>query len=254
MGWFPEYVGAGQRIGPSPQQGEPDNRPIADDELRLVLDGGKGDDWLISIGGTGAILIGGEGKDWLFNTSEHGQLYGDTVDGLDGEGNPLNTLKDLPEELKGYNDRGADNTDIFWFWPGTFIMDAGREDHISYFGLPITGGTNLPTIGGSLFSLMGFLSTIAQGSIAMDWINPFVFYGVSKSGQLLIVDAITAALGVGPDDMKGLMVVEDYDFGRHEDVSWNQREYGELGLEFRLWGGNGEGRLSFRYGNWCGAI
>jgi hypothetical protein len=111
IGWQPDYIHRGQPVDPA----NPDSA-IATQDLRLTLDGGAGDDWVIALGGTGAITIGGEGRDWIFNTSAYGQLYGDTISGTDEQGNALA--------------QDAANSDVFWYWPGTFIMDAAPNDYL----------------------------------------------------------------------------------------------------------------------------
>jgi hypothetical protein len=194
IGITPEYIRAGQRIGAAPPDGVEDTRRVAEQDLRLTLDGGDGDDWVIALGGTGAITIGGAGRDFLFNTSAYGQLFGDSVD---GQGN-----SDGKASATGKMD-----SDVFWYWPGTFIMDAKPNDVLQFFGLPMLGGTN--TVAGIY---------AGDGSLAMDWLMPFVFYGYSQGGQLLIYNALMA--NVGPDDMKGRMVVEKYDFGGWKDAKW----------------------------------
>ncbi|MEQ1713802.1 MAG: hypothetical protein ABL908_20730, partial [Hyphomicrobium sp.] len=138
-------------------------RDAATGELvRSVIDAGTGDDVVFSLGNysangpVGGDVIGGEGRDLIFSMASRGHVYGDTVDGLGFDGRPLNLREPPPEDPSNdqleqpetqYVDRGAEHSDSFWFWPGTFIMDAGREDHISYFGLPLTGGTNMPVYG-----------------------------------------------------------------------------------------------------------
>ena len=183
--------------------------PIAETDLRLVLNGEAGDDWLLVGGGTGAILVGGEGRDFLFNTSFKGQLYGDTLDGV------------------GQSTSGIQDSDVFWYWPSTFIMDAQPNDILQMFGWPLLGGSN---------SVAGIYA--GDGSLAIDWLNWTVFYGATKSGQLLIFNAIAMALGIGAregDDFPaGVMVVEDYDFGGWKDAEWGRPAAGDLGLTFRI--------------------
>ena len=200
IGLFSEFVTKGTPIGPEPAEGAEDTRRIAETDLRLTLDGGEGDDWLIALGGTGAILVGGEGRDFLFNTSFKGQLYGDTLDGV------------------GQSTSGTQDSDVFWYWPSTFIMDAQPNDILQMFGWPLLGGSN---------SVAGIYA--GDGSLAIDWLNWTVFYGASKSGQLLIFNAIAMALGIGGGTDEdpfpaGVMVVEDYDFGGWKDKLRQQAE------------------------------
>ncbi|MCP4181695.1 MAG: hypothetical protein GY761_00005, partial [Hyphomicrobiales bacterium] len=124
VGLFPDYIEQGTAIGAEPAEGEEDTRPVAETNLRLTLNGGEGDDYLIALGGTGAILVGGEGRDFLFNTSFKGQMYGDTIDGV------------------GQSTSGTEDSDVFWYWPSTFIMDAQPNDILQMFGWPLLGGSN----------------------------------------------------------------------------------------------------------------
>ncbi|MCP4073961.1 MAG: hypothetical protein GY742_19875, partial [Hyphomicrobiales bacterium] len=204
-----EYLAPGEKIGPSPKEGDEDFREVSEAGERLVLDGEEGDDILIALGGTGAILVGGEGRDFLFNTSFKGQMYGDTIDGV------------------GQSASGTEDSDVFWYWPSTFIMDAQPNDILQMFGWPLLGGSN---------SVAGRYA--GDGSLAIDWLNWTVFYGATKSGQLLVVNAVAAALGIGARDgdpfPAGTMVVEDYDFGGWKDAEWGRPAAGDLGLTFRM--------------------
>ena len=183
-------------------QGEPPDTPTVL-EQRLKLDGGVGDDWLISLGGTGAVLVGGEGRDFLFNTSEYGQLYGDRIDGI------------------GQSTSGATDSDVFWYWPGTFIMDAQQNDILQMFGWPLSGGTNSKT------GLPGV------DTMANDWSVWSVFYGYTDSKQLIIYDSLLAELGIGPAGFEGKVIVEDFDFGGSKN-SWGVPKVSDLGMTFRF--------------------
>ncbi|MCP4096562.1 MAG: hypothetical protein GY748_10010, partial [Planctomycetaceae bacterium] len=229
-----DFVEAGGGI-PEEMGGAADGTSIAAEEMRLTIKGGAGDDRLIAVDGTGAILVGGDGTDFLFNTTFKGQLYGGKLDA-----------------------QGSDDTDIFWYWPSTFIMDAQPNDILQMFGWPLLGGSN---------SVAGIYA--GDGSLAIDWLNWTVFYGATKSGQLLVVNAVAAALGIGARDgdpfPAGTMVVEDYDstpawqgklrqqaetpareraFCRMaeqgymnigwKDAEWGRPAAGDLGLTFRI--------------------
>ena len=100
IGWEPEIRLAGDAINPN----NPES-PTATQEMRLTLDGGAGDDWVVALGGTGAIVVGGTGSDWLYNTSYKGQLYGGTLQG----------------EVSG---GGDGEMDVFWWSAG--IVHHGR--------------------------------------------------------------------------------------------------------------------------------
>ena len=205
IGFSAEFVAAGDPIIPE----DPDSQ-IAQQDLRMVLDGGAGDDTIITLGGTGAITIGGEGRDFIFNTSEFGQIYGDTIDGLDADGNEL-------------VHEGLENSDVFWYWPGTFIQDAQPNDILQIFGIPLVGGSN---------SVAGIPA--GDGSLAIDFFNWTTFYGTTTSGQLLVYNAIFDALDIGFEGREGVQVVEDYDFGGFSDENYGRAAAGDLGLTFRI--------------------
>ena len=170
----------------------------AEAEQRLKLDGGDGSDFIATLGGRGAVIVGGEGRDFLFNTSEYGQLYGDTIDGRDADGQPLvhTDNPDTPEN------EALANSDVFWYWPGTFIMDAQTNDILQLFGWPLTGGTN------TLTGLPG------KDGLAIDWTSWTTFYGYTDSNQLIIYNSLAASLDIGPAGLKGQMIVEDFDLRR----------------------------------------
>ena len=66
-----------------------------------------------------SVVIGGDGEDLLMNTARNGLIYGDSIDGT-----------------------GTRYKDIFWWSAGAFIMDAGKEDFLQMYGVPLTGGSN----------------------------------------------------------------------------------------------------------------
>jgi hypothetical protein len=96
----------------------------------LEIDGGEGNDILIALSGEGTKVIGGLGRDHIVNMTPGGQLYGDSIDGLTpgSDGTP----SEVPDT--------AENADHFWFAPGTTIMDPQKNDILSYYGIPLTGG------------------------------------------------------------------------------------------------------------------
>ncbi len=235
IAWKPDYIFKGEYINakdraqaeankdlPEDQQ-VPIDGPIAQQDLRLTLNGGDGDDWLIALGGTGAILVGGEGRDFLFNTSEYGQLWGDGFGGrpVDNPATPEN--------------ENLGDTDVFWYWPGTFIMDAQQNDILQMFGWPLTGGTNTLT---GLPGVDGF---------AIDWTVWSTFYAYTDANQLIIFNALAYILGIGPEGLKGQMIVENFDFGgtlgtvTNPDGStteayakWGVPAVSDLGMTFRM--------------------
>ncbi|MEQ1711935.1 MAG: hypothetical protein ABL908_11110, partial [Hyphomicrobium sp.] len=151
IGLFPTELKAGEKIGEAPPAGEEDIREISDSDLNLILDGGDGNDWVISVLGEKAVTIGGAGRDWIFNTSKEGVIFGDTIDGLD-------------PETGGKVTDSKENSDNFWFWPGVTIKDAGHYDVLKFFGLPLTGG-NIAA-GGSFAVAMTSIGGYTGGGLA----------------------------------------------------------------------------------------
>ncbi len=166
-------------------------------EERLTLEGGPGNDWLFVRGGQGAIAVGGGGRDVIFNGSEKGQLWGDSRDG-----------------------QGSRSPDVFLWWGDSFIMDAEEEDLLTMWGVPLRGGSN---------SIMGFGEAYVDASIAMDWMMWFMFYGATKSGQLLITPFWEA---------EKPMIVENFPFGEgYRSTLLGIPVSGDLGMVFRIYGG-----------------
>jgi hypothetical protein len=139
IAFFPDILKAGQKIGDPPvEPGQPDTREIAKTDLYAVLDGGKGNDWVITILGEGALTLGGEGRDWIFNTSEGGNVFGDTIDGLDSN----------RDKIKTDDPKHGDN---IWWWPNTTLWDAGKKDVLKFFGWTLVGGSEgIPLVVGGL--------------------------------------------------------------------------------------------------------
>jgi hypothetical protein len=102
--------------------------PLTQSEAHLTLDGGAGNDIIFAAGGSAkTTTIGGEGRDLVINRTRGGILYGDTIDGLSiGTGEALKDDKT--------------NSDTFWYYPDTTIMDAGHFDVLKFYGLTLTGG------------------------------------------------------------------------------------------------------------------
>jgi Ca2+-binding RTX toxin-like protein len=92
--------------------------PVTGEQVRSEIRGGAGNDIIFSIGqGVGGDVIGGAGTDFIMNMARQGRIWGDDKDNA-----------------------GADEKDIFWFSPGSFIMDADNKDIIQQYGIPLTGG------------------------------------------------------------------------------------------------------------------
>ncbi len=181
----------------------------------IELFGGEGDDAIFLSAGTGSRVVGGEGNDLLYNASFRGELWGD---GLDG---------------RGAASTGVANSDTFWWSAGTFIKDAGKNDRLQLFGVPLVGGTNESYFGASL-----------EKGTARDFFLPWVTYGLTDSGQLLVDATTTAGADLDPDAseneiLKIAQIVEKW-------------ESGDLGIEFSIFGGGDEISLFRALGRFIG--
>jgi hypothetical protein len=125
---------------------------------------------------------------------------------------------------------GTRSKDVFWWSSGAFIMDAGKEDLLQMFGVPLTGGTNI---------FMGLIAA-GDGSLAQDWLMPWVYYGYSTSGQLIVHSTLSGmvnggSLRTGSDVLATSMIVENYHFGGlKEGNSLGVPTRGDLNMTFRL--------------------
>jgi Ca2+-binding RTX toxin-like protein len=81
-----------------------------DEDTRLEIDGGAGNDTIWSLGGDGAIVHGGSGDDWIFVWTFAAEVYGD------------------------------EGADTFVWAPNVLIADAEAQDRLSFFGITLTGG------------------------------------------------------------------------------------------------------------------
>jgi hypothetical protein len=209
IGWRPIYLAEDELVDRELREFEADGGQVDDNEgvrapeggYRLLLDGGAGNDWVFALGGTGAITVGGAGRDFLYNSSFKGQLWGD---GLDG---------------RGASNTGSGTDDTFWWSAGSFIMDAGKNDRLQLFGLPLVGGSN------ALYYGVGL-----ERAVARDFLLPWVTYGVTEAGQLLVEASFGAQLNpaMGEDAiLEVAQVVENW-------------QPGDLGIEFIVRGGGDE--------------
>ncbi|MDO9174321.1 MAG: hypothetical protein Q7V62_05910, partial [Actinomycetota bacterium] len=184
------YVFAGEALDPS----DPDS-PTAASDLRLEVDGGEGEDRVMIVGGDGGIAIGGAGRDFVFNWGYKGQLYGDTVDGKGG------------------------GQDVFWWSPGSFVMDAEQHDRLQMFGIPLTGGWGVQD---------------GETDFVVDWLLPFVRYGYSSADQLIVSWGDPHGLA-GDDLLSTAMVVNNFKFGTAKN-EFMVSNLGTLGMTFRIYG------------------
>ena len=159
---------------------------------KMELRGGDGDDSLFSFGGSGAFLYGGLGQDKLIARGGENHLWGGTGQGDDGA------------------------SDTFGLFNNTFVHDAASNDYIKWAGfIPLLGGiqpfwdeSGWAYSGNAYSTLLVILPPIIS-------INPLVWaaglfssmllpqfrYGLSHSNQLIV------QLGRGRG---GQAVVENY--------------------------------------------
>jgi hypothetical protein len=133
--------------------------PLTQGETHLLLDGGAGNDIVFAAGGSAkTTTVGGKGRDLVINRTAGGILYGDTIDGLDPEtGTKLEDSKE--------------NSDTFWYYPGTTIVDAGHFDVLKFYGIPLTGGDAAATavalaVGATIGGLTGAIGIAGAANLA----------------------------------------------------------------------------------------
>jgi Ca2+-binding RTX toxin-like protein len=184
-------------IAGSPIDSGNPNSKIAEQNLALVLDGGKGNDWVLAFGGNEAWTIGGEGRDWIFNTSFHGVIFGDTIDGLISGQGPVLTVEQY-DQLEG-----PANSDNIWWWGSTTMWDPRQGDVLKFFGYPLVGGTNdisffLGQTGTPLSGAVSLASTLSP--IFFDYFLPFfVYVPVAKTNSLYVINSFFAILGAAAE-------------------------------------------------------
>ncbi len=169
-----------------------------DFNVTVELFGGEGDDAIFVSAGDRSKVVGGDGSDLLYNSSYKGELWGD---GLDG---------------KGVSYSGDTNDDTFWWSAGSFIMDAGKNDRLQLFGFPLVGGTNESYFGASL-----------EKNTARDFFLPWVTYGMTEKGQLLVDASLTGNLSLDMSEDEILQIAQVVE-------NWDP---GDLGIEFSIFGG-----------------
>lgn len=209
-----------------------------------------GNDWVLAFGGTaafdpasaglfndgksGTITIGGAGRDWIYNTSAGGIIYGDTIDGLD----PLThqtivseVRASSPDDKNGAWQKFSDN---IWWSGGTTVMDAGHNDVLKFFGMPLVGGDSsgglaLQLLGGPAGGLLGVAIGASQtykspeDTIYFDDLFSFINYKMDYTHgrhDMLVINAFEelfnltfqALGGTVPDFNAGYMRIKGFDF------------------------------------------
>ena len=241
-----KFIPAGSPIDPNdPSQG------VAKTDLQMTLDGGPGNDWVVEVGGDKAITVGGLGRDFIYNGSVGGILWGDVENSIldvatdtryylqpavDANGNPIPGA--APQKI--YIADNSSNADNFSWSPNTTIEDPQYSDIITFFGLPLVGGTDNGGVGLSLaaFGLVGDAIAAAQifqlpiNTVYVDQFLPFITYkfveetsGANAGSYDLVIgnvltaflDATEAVIGgdassldAGLQKYAGVQVVKDF--------------------------------------------
>ncbi|MEM7683452.1 MAG: calcium-binding protein, partial [Pseudomonadota bacterium] len=115
----------------------------------ISVTGGADNDILIVTGGSAVRVAGGPGRDVIINTTRGGELYGDTFNGLveNADGSTSKIVED------------GTNGDLFWFAPGTTILDPQEDDLLTFYGVPLTGGdASATSVGWGLTARFGLAS------------------------------------------------------------------------------------------------
>lgn len=106
LGLFPEFVKKGTPLDPDNPGGA-----VSEEDLHLELDGGPGDDIIVTLGGNQPIIVGGEGDDTIVPFSSGAVVF-------TGEG-----------------------ADAVHFAPNILVADAGADDRIYMGARALTGAT-----------------------------------------------------------------------------------------------------------------
>ena len=204
----PEHVRAGGTI--------PGTQATAAEEFKLTLDGGKGNDWVIALGGDQAIVAGGLGRDWIINSSKDGESWGDYAIGISPDGNRAEDSRE--------------NSDMFWYFPDTKVMDAQHHDFLSFFGIPMTGGDaaasvvalalgaasgNL-TIASSVVGIANSAAFATGNKVYFDNLMPFITY--KMDGEDLLVGNIFDGFFRAVTGQPGIYSIKDADGNRRLDI------------------------------------
>ena len=252
VGFRPDFIAKGTKIGTAPAAGAVDNRKVAQTDLSLTLDGGAGDDWVLALGGEKAITIGGVGRDWIYNTSDHGIIYGDTIDGLDPDSQL--SIRDLEKNGQDLDAEGHHKfADNIWWSPGTTVIDAGHYDHLKFYGVPLVGGDTSGSISMQLWAgpASGLVSSAIgaaqmfvrpKDSFYFDNLMPWIQYkmDLTKGRQDMLVINVFDTLWNGlfdaiPNPDAGVMRIKNFDFvGSY--TGWTQSSLaneGTFGMVFK---------------------
>ena len=211
LGWNAQITPPGDLINPEdspPQDGQPDPRLRAQHALHMTLDGGAGNDWVIELGGDGAVTSGGLGRDLIYNSSKDGIIWGDIANSDLDPGTDTRFVVDTsgPTPTKVYIADDASNADNFVWAAGTTIEDPQYHDILTFFGIPLVN----PTDNGGIVLATGFaglgppvvglaqLFTRPIDTLYVDEFLPFITYSFKRAADgsydLIVSDILTAFL------------------------------------------------------------
>jgi hypothetical protein len=171
-----------------------DDQLLLSGTVGIVADGGAGNDWILSRDGEGGEFVGGLGRDWIFVKTPGAELYGDVRDNRVPGYTPPSPIEGEPTPDPGAEQeailRQPENSDNFWWFADTTIMDARPNDVLKFFGFPLTGGTNnIPFLVSGALGLGAFSSApglvLAKSPLYFD--NILVFMTYVKIGDDLYV-------------------------------------------------------------------
>ncbi|MEM7210441.1 MAG: calcium-binding protein [Pseudomonadota bacterium] len=141
----------------------------------LSVTGGDGNDIIIVTGGTAVRTGGGLGRDVIINTTQGGELYGDLFTGQ---------VENDDGTLGGVTD-SSENADHFWFAPNTTILDPQKNDIISFYGVPLTGGdasgTSVSFLLGAQTGSKEVLDAVANGFTYFALLSTAATNGLSRT-------------------------------------------------------------------------
>jgi Ca2+-binding RTX toxin-like protein len=150
-------------------------KPVAETDLQLRLDGGEGNDWLVVGRGEGAKTIGGLGRDFIYNTSNGGEIYGDSETGtyekpvIGPDGKPVLNADGTPKTTPTQVEDTEENADNIWYAPNTVVKDAQHHDVLKFYGLTLTGGNAEGGVAGLVaFGGMGGVIGMANWASSLD--------------------------------------------------------------------------------------
>ena len=230
---------------------------VQDGQLAGEIRGYGGDDSIELKGGNLGVVSGGLGKDWIYNTSDHGEVWGDIRNSqIDKDRNRYYVTTEVgsdgkPKTVKHIIADDKSNSDNFWWSSTTTIKDAGKYDVLKFFGIPLVGGDSGGgvTLNALSFGLAGLGASVAQGSkapasqIFVDFFLPFITYSFErKNGHLdmlvgNVFERIFSGFGqTAENTAKGVMRVENVDawFSYTGSAQSSLAHKGSLGMAFKV--------------------